>query len=95
VLSSKALQAAYGRRFEKMLESSPDPKTAMDEMAAEAVKANLIDSTRNLRRSSPQEFVSDLWTENPVVRDRLNLNRENLPKPSAVKDLATALDVLQ
>lgn len=94
LLSTKALQAAYGRQFEKVLESSPDPKTAMSEMAAEAEKAELIDSAVNLRRSSPEEFVMDLWTENPIVHDRLNLRRESLPKPDQVSSLIDVLDVL-
>lgn len=93
--STKALQAAYGLCLKDVIRESGDPKAAMDAMAFVAENARLIDNPNDLRRSSPEEFVMDLWTENPVIRDRLTLSRENLPKPSAVLTLIDALDVLQ
>lgn len=93
--NTRELQAAYGLRFETLLQSSPDPKAAMDEMAEAAEHAGLIDNPSNLRRDDPMTFVSDLWSENPAVHDRLNLSRESLPRPNAVTTLNDVLDVLQ
>ena len=87
--------AAYGRRFEIVIRSSSDPKAAMDEMAAAAKSAGLIDSASWPPRSDLAKFLSYLWNDNPLVPDRLNLSRDTIPRPRDVKDLATALDVLQ
>jgi len=95
MLSTKALQEAYGRAFEEVIRSSDDPKTAMDEIAYVAYqRGNLIDTPSLPRRSSPEEFVMDLWTENPLTLDLLELNREYLPNPSAVKKLSDVLGML-
>jgi hypothetical protein len=93
--NTKALVAAYGRRFKIVIESSPDPKATMDEIAFEAQRSGLIDSNHLPRRSDSRAFVMDLWTENPAVAERINLYRETMKKPSAVLELSDVLDVLR
>ncbi len=95
---TKALLAAYAPRIEAVIRSSGSPQQmqqTMDEIAYVAQRRGLIDNSNSPRRSSAEEFVMDLWTENPVIRDRLNLSRASLPQPSAVTTLTDILDVLQ
>ena len=91
------LQQQYGDRFEAVIRSSQDPQEAMHEIAQEAYRCGLVDSVSktNLRRDSPENFVNDLWNDNPVVRDRLNLSREFLPPPRAIRELCDDLEVLR
>lgn len=95
MLNTKKLQVALGRRIEAVIEVSQNPQASMDEIALEAEKTGLVESSANLRRESPQAFVKDLWTDNPATLDRLNLNRETLPDPLKVNDLPAVLDVIR
>lgn len=66
----------------------------MNEIAAEAEKVGLIDARSLPRRDSARDFVMDLWTENPVTLDRLNLRQDYLNSPQHIEDLADIFDVL-
>lgn len=91
----QTLKLQYGLRFEQIIESSQDPKGAMNELALEAEKVGLVDSASSPRRGSPLEFVQDLWNDNPAVNERLSVNLESLQKPLNVRSLSDALDVLR
>lgn len=91
---TRALQERIGLQMEQVISDSPDPQEAMRVLAEEAVRVGLVHSPKDLRRSSPQEFVKDLWLDNPVILDRLSL-QEPPPNPSRLKDLPALIDVLR
>jgi hypothetical protein len=100
--TTKTLQVAYGLRMEKflhrvLLENGPEELSQVMDVIAEHAErvAGLIDNSNDPRRTSPEEFVMDLWTENPLTLDKLNLVRDQIPPPKALTDLATVLDVLR
>lgn len=92
--STRSLLQALGRRFEAVIASEPDPQQAMDEIALIAERRGLVDSGASLRRDSPLAFVMDLWYDNPLTLDLLNLRRETLPDPLHVTDLSSVLDAI-
>jgi hypothetical protein len=92
---TKTLQQALGLRIESVIAASDDPKAAMKEIALEAERMGWIDSVTEVRLDDPQTFVMDLWTEHPMVSDRLNLLGETLKNPLAVNDLPDVLDLFR
>lgn len=91
---TKNLKSALGKRFLSVIAASKNPQLLMDEIVLEAERRDLIDSGATIRRDSPETFVEDLWTENPVILDRLNLTQDNPIRPIGVKDLQSVIDAL-
>lgn len=91
--ATKTLIDRYGERMLAVIEESP--QEAMAAIAEWAESQGFVHSTTDLRADNPVEFVMDVWTENPVVPDRLNLYLETLPSPSQISDLAAILDLFQ
>jgi hypothetical protein len=94
MLSTKELQERLGWQIERVISESPDPGTAMEEIATEAERRGLIDSAASLRRHSSLAFVMDLWFENAAVHDLRNLHRQTLRYPKRLQDVADVLDAL-
>jgi hypothetical protein len=93
--SARKLREAYGRAFERVIRESGDPKKqkeVMDKIAYVAQTRGLLENSNNPRRSSPEQFVTDLLDQ---VRDRMDFSYKYLKKPGAVTDLVDVLDVLQ
>jgi len=93
--STRELQKLLGQRIETVITSSENPRSAMDEIAEEATRRGLIISPNDLRRDSPLAFVKDLWLDNPVILDRVNLHRETMREPLQVSELHHVLDLLR
>ena len=91
---TRELQKLLGQQIERFISTCSDPAGAMDEIALEAERRGLIHSTTDIRRDDSWVFVMDLWLENPVILDRLNLHRETFSHSKELKDLADVLDVL-
>jgi hypothetical protein len=94
MLSTKELLEQYGGQIERVISESPDPNAAMEEIAFVAERRGLIESAANLRRESPLAFVMDLWLENPVIRELLNLRRERFRDSKKLETLTDVFDVL-
>lgn len=93
-LSSSKLKCEIGTRLEIVIDESDDPQGAMDELAGAAERRGLIDSSNLPRRESPQEFILDLWTDNPLTLERLHARDPKLPDPLKINDMPSALDAI-
>ena len=91
---TRKLLDVIGCRLLLVIEDSEDPDGVMEELAAEAERRGLIEFAGSPRRESPLAFVMDLWWDNPVTLDRVNLHADQLD-PLKIDDLASALEAIR
>lgn len=90
---TQQVKESIARRVERVITNSENPQRAMDEIARVAADRGLIVDEDLPRRESPLAFVMDLWTDNPVILDRLNLVQP-LPNAKTINDVSDVLDAL-
>jgi hypothetical protein len=93
--NTRLLKEKLGQRIEAVIENSPEPQVAMDEIAREAERVGLVWSESNLRRESATAFVMDLWVDNPRSQEMVSAHYESLPDPLKVNSLPQVLDLLR
>ncbi len=94
-MADQLLIEAYGRRMPELIREEPAPNALMADLAQFAEDQGYVDTTAAVRMDSLEDFVLDLWLDNPVVPDRLNLNQESLPPPLRITEPAELFDLFQ
>jgi len=85
---------ALGERMLELILGEPNPDATMQEIADLAEQRGLVDSAAMLDPENPAQFVQDLWTDNPMLPDLLNLNPGSLPKPAEIETAQELLDLM-
>ncbi|WP_026987178.1 hypothetical protein [Fodinicurvata fenggangensis] len=84
-----------GAQIERIIEEEPDPEWAMDELTTIAEQRGVIDDLAPLpRRSSVQEFVMDLWTENPVLPELFFFHLQRGGKTGPLEEFIDVCDII-
>lgn len=62
---------ALGERLLELILNEPNPTAAMQAIAELAEQRGLVDSAPEIEPENPEQFVRDLWTDNPMLQGEM------------------------
>jgi len=92
---SESLQSQYGWRFEQLLNELESPTSYLHELIIISHESGLLHPAVWPRTEGTLEFLTDIWFENPLVPDLINLRHESWPDPSQVIELGQIEEIFR